>query len=58
MSPFRRWMFALAGAALIVIVIIAVFLFAEWLGIQLSIDRCLDRGGRWDYSLTGCVLSE
>ena len=38
--------------------ILGVFLFAEWLGIQISKDKCLDQGGRWDYSQINCYVSQ
>lgn len=46
MKP-RYWLIALAIAG------IAVVLW-PWVKAQLSIDSCLDRGGRWNYQAEQC----
>lgn len=28
-----------------------------WLAREVSIDRCLDRGGAWDYEQASCVVA-
>ena len=28
-----------------------------WLARQVSIDRCLDRGGAWDYEQARCIVA-
>tara|TARA_B100000678_G_scaffold143507_1_gene119817 strand:+ start:41924 stop:42100 length:177 start_codon:yes stop_codon:yes gene_type:complete len=58
LSAVKRWTFAVIGSALILTAILGIFMFAEWLGIQISKDHCLDRGGQWDYSQSTCDLPE
>ena len=35
---------------------IALTAAGVWLGRELSIDGCLDRGGSWDYDHARCVM--
>ena len=37
---------------------IALTAAGVWLGRELSIDGCLDRGGSWDYDHSLCVMAE
>jgi hypothetical protein len=38
------------------LLVLAVILITAglWTGRQLSIDSCLDRGGRWNYEVAAC----
>ncbi|RLE26702.1 MAG: hypothetical protein DRJ61_07660 [Acidobacteria bacterium] len=47
--------FSLRTVVLVALVAVAVFLVARWTRMQLAIDSCLDRGGRWDYEQGVCV---
>jgi hypothetical protein len=37
-----------------VIVVVGLIAVAMWYRRQVSIDSCLDRGGRWDYQSSLC----
>jgi hypothetical protein len=49
----REWKIAATGLAIGVLLAIAVQALNSWL----SIDRCLDSGGLWNYQSDDCEVS-
>ncbi len=47
-------MSARARLFLVALVALLAILAVDWLRGWFAIDRCLDRGGRWDYALDRC----
>lgn len=43
----RKWGILIAG-----VILLAVFLF--WYRDYMSVDKCLDNGGRWNYKRKAC----
>jgi len=40
--------------AVVLIIFLVVIMVGFWIKRQLSIDSCLDEGGKWNYSLSSC----
>ena len=57
MMSLRRWAYALAGAALAALLILAAVWQLDQLRTSSKIDSCLDRGGAWDYDARLCQLT-
>lgn len=38
----------------LILVALALFALAVWVGHELTVDSCLDRGGRWNRELSTC----
>lgn len=47
--------FSLTRVVLGAVTVVVVLILACWVRLQLAIDSCLDRGGRWDYDQGVCV---
>lgn len=38
--------------------LLLVWFLVTYVAVQIEIDQCLDRGGRWDYEKNECVLEQ
>lgn len=41
----------------LLLVVTAVAAFGIWLAREVLIDKCLDRGGAWDYDQAHCLVT-
>jgi len=53
-SSLKRWAYAAAGSALILMLIILLFLTGSWIATANSRAACLDDGGAWVKETAQC----
>tara|TARA_X000000950_G_scaffold140817_1_gene174717 strand:+ start:17694 stop:17882 length:189 start_codon:yes stop_codon:yes gene_type:complete len=56
-SAWKRWLFALLGAAVLSAAVLGIFIIGVWIGDSSAKASCLEIGGSWDYTAGDCTLS-